>query len=380
MKPSYRADHVGSLLRPQAVLDGHAAFGRKEISAEQLRAAEDAAILDALAMQREVGLDVLSDGEFRRSDWAGDFAASVDGYVDASVPIPFEWRLQDDESGLPQAVEDAIKHMPQQAGRVIGERVRQRRRLAEHEASFLRERAGGPFKITLPAASYIVARGFKPGMTERVYATRGELMEAVVEIVGGEVRALADQGAPYIQLDNPHYVDYVPPRRREQWRAIGIDPDVALGEDIAGDTACFQGVDRGRVTLALHICRGNARSAWSTSGGYEPIAEQVFNGVGVDRFLLEYDTDRSGGFEPLRFMPKGRQVMLGLVTTKVGALESQDDLLRRIDEASHYVPIEELALGPQCGFASLSGGNLLSFDEQRRKLELVVDTARKVWG
>jgi 5-methyltetrahydropteroyltriglutamate--homocysteine methyltransferase len=380
MKTSYRADHVGSLLRPQAVLDAHAAFARKEISAEQLHAVEDAAIVDALAMQREVGLDVLSDGEFRRSDWAGDFAASVDGYVESTPPIAFDWRMPDAEESLPGAVRQAIAVMPQQGGRVIGARVHQRQRLTEHEARFLGAHAGAPFKITLPAASYIVARGWKPGVTEAAYPTRGALVDDIVRIVGAEVRALAAEGVPYIQIDNPHYADYLEEHRRDEWRSIGVDPDAALGEDVAGDNACLEGVDRPAVTLAMHICRGNARSAWHTRGGYEPIAEQVFNGVGVDRFLLEYDTDRSGGFEPLRFMPKGKQVMLGLVTTKVGALESQDDLLRRVDEASHYVPIEDLALGPQCGFASLSGGNLLSSDDQRRKLELVVDTARKVWG
>ncbi|MBV9354103.1 MAG: cobalamin-independent methionine synthase II family protein, partial [Chloroflexi bacterium] len=303
MKTSYRADHVGSLLRPQAVLDAHAAFGRKEISAERLRTVEDAAIQAALALQREVGLDVFSDGEFRRSDWAGDFAASVDGYVESTPPIAFDWRMPDADANLPGAVREAIAVMPQQGGRVIGARVHQRRRLTEHEARFLREHAGGPFKITLPAASYIVARGWKPGVTEAAYPTRSALVDDIVGIVGAEVRALAAEGVPYVQIDNPHYADYLEAHRRDEWRSIGVDPDVALREDVAGDNACLAGLDRTGVTLAMHICRGNARSAWHTRGGYEPIAEQVFNGVGVDRFLLEYDTDRSGGFEPLRFMP-----------------------------------------------------------------------------
>ena len=153
-----------------------------------------------------------------------------------------------------------------------------------------------------------------------------------------------------------------------------------MDEDVRADNLATRGLDRSRVTLANHICRGNGRSAWHTEGGYEPIAEKVFGGLDVDRFLLEYDSDRAGGFEPLRFVPKGKQVVLGLITTKVGQLEKQDDLLRRIDEASKYVPIENLALSPQCGFASVEQGNLLSWDEQRRKLELVADTARKVWG
>jgi 5-methyltetrahydropteroyltriglutamate--homocysteine methyltransferase len=380
MKPPYRADHVGSLLRPQALLDARAAYDRQEISAEQLRATEDEAILAVLDLQRQIGLDVLSDGEYRRSDWAGDFAASVDGYVQATMPITFEWRMPDGQPAQSDAVRDALANMPQQSGRVVGARLRQRRRLTEHEAGFLRAHAGGPFKITQPAASYIVSRGYKPGVTDRVYGSRAELMDDVVGIVGGEVRALAADGVPYVQIDNPHYGDYVDPRMPERMRSAGIDPEAALREDVAGDNACLQGVDRERVTLAMHICRGNARSAWSAQGGYEPIAEQVFNGLDVDRFLLEYDSERAGSFEPLRFMPRGKQVMLGLITTKVGTLEAQDDLLRRIEEASRYVPTENLALGPQCGFASVREGNLLSWDDQQRKLELVVDTARKVWG
>jgi 5-methyltetrahydropteroyltriglutamate--homocysteine methyltransferase len=195
-----------------------------------------------------------------------------------------------------------------------------------------------------------------------------------------EVRALAAEGVPYIQIDNAHYPDYIPADRRDAWRAIGIDPDEALDEDIRADNLAIKGLDRSEITLANHICRGNGRSAWHTEGGYEPIAEKVFGGLDVDRFLLEYDSDRAGGFEPLRFIPKGKQVVLGLVTTKLGALEKQDDLLRRVEEASTYVPLENLALSPQCGFASVEQGNLLSWDEQRRKLELVVDTARKIWG
>jgi 5-methyltetrahydropteroyltriglutamate--homocysteine methyltransferase len=205
-------------------------------------------------------------------------------------------------------------------------------------------------------------------------------LQDIVGIMQQEVQALAANGVTYIQLDNPHYPDYIPASRREQWRAIGINPDTALEEDIAADSAVFAGLDRSRVTCAMHICRGNGRSAWHTQGGYEPIAEQAFGSLDVDVFLLEYDSERAGGFEPLRFMPKGKTVVLGLVTTKLGELESQDLLLKRIDEAAKYVPIEDLALSPQCGFASIAAGNLVTQDDQRRKLELVGETARKVWG
>ena len=381
MTTPYRADHIGSLLRPREVLDAHAAQARGEISLEQLREIEDQAILMVLDLQRQVGLDVLSDGEYRRSSWAGDFPESVDGYVQSEPPIAFQWRMPEGLGGdVDEATQAVIRSVPQQAGRVIGAKIRQTKRLTGHEAPFLKEHAGGPFKITMPAPSYVVARGFKPGVTTRAYPTRKDLMDDVVSVYVDEVEWLLNQGVPYIQLDNPHYPDYIEEGRRQQWRDIGIDPEKAILEDIAGDNACIARVNRADVMIATHICRGNGRSAWHTQGGYEPIAEAVFGGLDVDTFLLEYDTDRAGGFEPLRFIPKGKNVVLGLITTKVGDLESQDVLLKRIEEASKYVPIENLSLSPQCGFASVDQGNLISWDDQRRKLELVVGTARKVWG
>jgi 5-methyltetrahydropteroyltriglutamate--homocysteine methyltransferase len=381
MTTVYRADHIGSLLRPQDVLDAHAAQARGEITLERLREIEDAAILMVLDLQRQVGLDVLSDGEYRRSSWAGGFPEAVDGYVSSEPPIPFMWRMPDGaEANRLAPIQDMLRTMPQQAGRVIGEKIRQKQRLTGHEAPFLKANAGGPFKITFPAPSYVVARGYKPSVTDKVYTSRGELMDDVVKVYVDEVRWLLDQGVPYIQLDNPHYPDYIEEGRRQQWRAIGIDPEKAIQEDIAGDNASIAGIDRANVTVATHICRGNGRSAWHTQGGYEPIAEAVFGGLDVDTFLLEYDTDRAGGFEPLRFVPKGKNVVLGLITTKVGELESQDALLRRIEEASKYVPMENLSLSPQCGFASVDQGNLISWDDQKRKLELVVETARRAWG
>jgi 5-methyltetrahydropteroyltriglutamate--homocysteine methyltransferase len=382
MTPNYRADHVGSLLRPPAVLQAREDFNQQRISNAQLREIEDRAVLAVLDLQRQVGIDVLTDGEYRRHDWVGDFTSSVDGYVSAAPPIRFEWKLPEAVAATGEGtMRQALAEMPQQAGRVIGERLRLRHRLTEHEVPFLKQHANGAvFKVTMPATSYVVARGWKPGVTDAVYGSRWELAAEIAAIMAAEIQALAAEGVPYIQVDNAHYPDYIPEHRRDAWRAIGIDPDAALDEDIRADNLAVRGLDRSTITLANHICRGNGRSAWHTEGGYEPIAEKVFGGLDVDRFLLEYDSDRAGGFEPLRFVPKGKQVVLGLVTTKVGALEKQDDLLRRIDEASRYVAVENLALSPQCGFASVEQGNLLSWDEQRRKLELVVDTARKVWG
>jgi 5-methyltetrahydropteroyltriglutamate--homocysteine methyltransferase len=374
---SIRADHVGSLLRPTAVLDAHASFASGRLDAESVREIEDRAILEALELQRQVGLDVCTDGEYRRANWAGDFSTSVEGYVPGEPPIRFELQLPTElanPGGAP------VEWVQQAGGTVIGRRLRQVRRLTEGEVTFLKRHAPMPFKVTLPAPSYIVARGWKPGITDRAYASRADLLAAVAGILSEEVRQLEADGVPYIQIDNPHWSDYIPAERRAAWRSIGIDPDQAIDEDIRGDNIAVACLDRARVKLATHICRGNGRSAWHTSGGYEPVAEKVFGQLDVDRFLLEYDSERAGGFEPLRFMPRDKQVVLGLVTTKMGALENQDDLLRRVDEASRYVPIERLAISPQCGFASVEEGNLLSLDDQRRKLELVVDTARKVWG
>ncbi|MCA1647656.1 MAG: hypothetical protein LC797_20070 [Chloroflexi bacterium] len=381
MTPNYRADHVGSLLRPPALLQARDDFAQKRISQAQLTEIEDRAVLAALEMQRQVGIDVQTDGEYRRHDWVGDFTSSVDGYVSAQPPIRFEWKLPEPVAASGQStLRQALAEMPQQAGRVIGERLRQHRRLTEHEVPFLQQHAQGVFKVTMPATSYVVARGWKPGVTDKVYGSRWELAEDVARVMGAEVNALAAEGVPYIQIDNAHYPDYIPADRREAWRAIGIDPDQALDEDIRADNLAIAGLDRSGITLANHICRGNSTSAWHTEGGYDRIAEKVFGGLDVDRFLLEYDSDRAGGFEPLRFIPRGKRVVLGLVTTKVGQLEKQDDLLRRIDEASKYVPMADLAISPQCGFASVEQGNLLTWDDQRRKLELVVDTARKAWN
>jgi 5-methyltetrahydropteroyltriglutamate--homocysteine methyltransferase len=358
MTAPYRADQVGSLLRPAEVLEARAAHAEGRLTADQLRAIEDKAILGAIALQRQVGIDIYRDGEFRRGSWAGDFSEAVEGYVPGPPPVTMQWRGTERPPDAPAT----------RGGRVIGEKLRQKQRLTGGESGFLKEHAPGPYKITLPAASYMVARGYKPGITDRVYPSRNDLFKDVVAIIRDEVKALIDEGVPYIQLDNPHYPDYIDEDRREQWRASGIDPEQALRDDIAADNECLQGLARDGVILAMHLCRGNGRSAWHTSGGYEAIAEQVFGGIDVDRWLLEYDTDRSGGFEPLRFMPRGKQVVLGLITTKEGQLESRDDVRRRIEEAARYVPLDDLALSPQCGFASVAEGNLLTADDQQRKL------------
>ena len=365
MSTRFRAEQVGSLLRPPEVLQARAAHAEGRLNLEELREVEDRAIRQALEKQRQLGLDVLTDGEMRRGSWLTDMADAVDGFVSERVAL--EWK------GPGGGVEGST-------AKAAGAKLRKVRKLTGHEAPFLKTNAQGPFKVTLPAPSNFMLASYKAGITEKFYPTHADLLKDLAEIVRDDVQWLVAEGVPYIQFDAPYYSHYLDPKQRQQMKQAGIDPDKELENAIAGDNAALQGVPRGGVTFALHVCRGNSRSRWYTEGGYDAIAEKLFGSLDVDRFLLEYDSDRSGGVEPLRLVPRGKSVVLGLVTTKEPKLESQDALLRRIDEAAKHVALENLALSPQCGFASVAAGNLLSIDEQWRKLELVVETARKVWG
>ena len=365
MTSRYRADHVGSLLRPPELLRSRAAWAAGRLPIDELRGIEDRAVLEALELQRQVGLDVYMDGEFRRGGWMTDLIDAVDGFVPEKVQI--QWR------GPGGGVEGSLAH-------VAGARLRQVRRLTAHESGFLKAHAPGPVKMTVPSPSVFMLISFKPGITDAFYPTRSDFLRELVPIVHKELLALVEEGIPYVQLDAPQYGNYIDPELRERMRQIGVDPDRALDEAIAVDNACFEGVKQEGVTAAMHICRGNNMSRWFAEGGYDPIAEKLFGTLQADRFLLEYDSERAGGFEPLRFVPRGKTVVLGLITTKEARLESEDDLLRRIEQAARYVPVENLAISPQCGFASNALGNRLTPAEQRRKLELVVTIARRVWG
>jgi len=366
MMMDFRAEQVGSLLRPPEVLVAREDHAAGKITLEELRLIEDVAILDALEMQAEVGVDVFSDGELRRGGWLTDVAEAVEGFLPDREPLT--WHREGREE-----VEESI-------GQVVGARLRQRHRLTAHEAAFLQQHSPGPFKVTMPTPSVFMHIAYKPGLTDRFYPTREDLLDDLVGIVRGEIDALIDEGVTYVQLDNPQYAPYMDPALREQMLRRGIDPDGAARDAIDADTRALEGLRRDGLTLGLHVCRGNSKSRWLAEGGYDPIAEELFQKLPVDRFLLEYDSARAGSFEPLRFVPPDKTVVLGLVTTKEPELESEDELRRRIDEAAQYVPLERLALSPQCGFASVAAGNAISYDDQRRKLELVVETARKVWS
>ena len=365
MPTSYRAQHIGSLLRPPELMQARTAFAAGSLPLEELRAAEDRAILQVLEKQSQLGLDVVTDGEMRRGSWLTDMAEAVDGFV--SERMPLEWK------GPGGAMETSTALS-------AGAKLTKLRKMTGHEVPFMKKNTRKPFKVTLPAPSNFMLASYKTGVTDKFYPTHADLLRDLVEIVRDDVKWLVSEGVQYIQFDAPFYSHYLDPLQRARMRQEGRSPDKELENAIAGDNAALREVPRSTATVGMHVCRGNNKSRWFTEGGYDAIAEKLFGQLQVDRFLLEYDTERSGGFEPLRMVPKGKSVVLGLITTKEPKLESQNELRRRIDEASKYVPLENLALSPQCGFASTAAGNLLSIDEQWKKLELVVDTARKVWG
>ena len=367
MPRSFRADHVGSLLRPASLLRARQQFADGSLSREGLRAQEDSAILAALEGQRRAGLEIFTDGEFRRRSWITDMADSVGGFVPQSRTI--EWH------GPGGGAEPSTSS-------VVGARLEPRRRLTGDQTAFLKQHAPGPIKMTVPAPSNFWVVSWKVGVSDRVYASRSEMLQDVVKIVRHEIQALIDDGADYIQMDAPFYGVFIDDHYREGLRNSGIDPDAALREVVAADNAAIAGLARDNVVFGLHICRGNSRSRWLYEGGYDHIAEALFSGLDVQTFLLEYDSPRDGDFAPLRYLTSGSEkaAVLGLVNTKAPDLESVADLRRRIDEAARIVPLERLALSPQCGFASVDQGNLLGEDDQWRKLERVVETAHQVWG
>jgi len=362
MTPKFRADHIGSLLRPAELLEKRKAFRDGAISADQLRAAEDEAILKALEMQRQTGIGIFSDGEYRRNWFASGLADSVEGLVpntDATPSPSYSWQG-------PHA-KVATATMPELHGisEVAGARLRLKRRIAGDEAAFLARHAPGPWKTTLTTPGWLGGL-FKPGLSDKFYKDPDELLDHIVSMYQQETKDLVADGASYIQLDSLAYV------------APGIPAEV-LTRQIAVDNALAGAVDRSKATVGLHMCRGNNQGSWISEGTYESAAKAL-NELKVDRLLLEYDTARSGGFEPLRAVSKDKTVVLGLISTKTPQLESIDTLRRRIDEAARYLSLENLAISPQCGFASSEYGNPIDWDTQRRKLELVVETARRIWG
>jgi len=358
-----RSDVVGSLLRPDSLKAARERAERGELAPAELKHIEDRAVDEAVRLQEEAGLDVVTDGELRRYAFFGHLIEALDGFDKlGGWAIPFH-----NEQG-----ERLVFKRP-----VVVEKLRWRRSMCTEEFAYLRARTTRPSKVTL-ISSQQAAAYYDPEKSAGAYPTRDAYLADIVDLTRREVEELVALGCTYIQIDAPQYAALLDPELREGYRQRGSDPDRLIDACIEMDNAVIGAVNHPGVTFGLHICRGNNQSMFYASGGYEPIA-RVFTRSRFQRFLLEYDDARSGGFEPLRAMPEDRTVVLGLVTTKIPRLESVAELRARVDEAARYLPRERLALSPQCGFASTMEGNRISPEEQRAKLHRVAETARSIW-
>jgi 5-methyltetrahydropteroyltriglutamate--homocysteine methyltransferase len=363
--PPFRADHVGSLLRPPLLLEAREKHSRGDLSAAELREVEDRAIAGVVKLQEEVGLQSITDGEYRRTYFHIDFLEQFAG-VKADVPVTV-------------TKPDGTEELAPPVMCVIG-KVRHHKDILRVDFQYLKGLTKGTPKVTIPSPTMLHFRGGRAGISAEHYPElEPDFYEDVAEAYGAELRSLAAAGATYVQMDDTNLAYLCDERMREAARARGDDPN-ELPHRYARFINRVVSKKPPNMTLAVHLCRGNFKSTWAAQGGYEPVAEALLSEMNVDAYFLEYDDQRSGDFRPLRYLPKGKIVVLGLVTTKLGTLERKDDLKRRIDEAAQFVALEQLALSPQCGFSSTVHGNNIAFDVQRDKLRLVVETAAEVWG
>ncbi|MGQ0510725.1 MAG: 5-methyltetrahydropteroyltriglutamate--homocysteine S-methyltransferase [Betaproteobacteria bacterium] len=360
-RPPFRADQVGSLLRPRELADARAKFKKQEISAVALKAVEDKCIATAVAQQEAIGLNAITDGEMRRDYWHLDFTTALDG-VTPRLPVGMTFNAED---------------VPPMAT-ITGKLGCSKPIFVEH-FRFLKSVAKATPKLTIPAPAALHFRGGRNAISREVYPDLKAFWADAAAAYRKAIRQIADAGCTYLQLDDVSFAYLCDPKVRENFRANGDDPGTLHRDYANAITEALKDRPAG-LSVTMHTCRGNFRSAWFASGGYNDEVMEAMFSTPVDGYFMEYDTERAGGFEPLRLLPKGKKVVLGLVTTKVGALESKDALKRKIDEAATYVPLEQLCLSPQCGFASTHHGNTLSEDEQWRKLERVAEVAREVWG
>ena len=368
-EPPFRADHVGSLLRPPALLAARTAHAAGEIGVAALRAAEDEAISAAVAMQERVGLQAATDGEFRRTSWHMDFIHRLGGIEKTDERIEVRMHGASGDTAFTAA------------GIAVRSRVRLDEPIFATDFVFLQQAVTTALpKLTIPSPSMVHYRGGTAAIDRTVYPDLDEFWNDLTAAYREQVRRLGELGCTYLQLDDTSLAYLNDPEQRRYVASIGGDPDAQHVEYIRHINEALAGRPDG-MSVTTHMCRGNFRSSWVAEGGYDHVAEALFAELRVDGYFMEWDDERSGGFEPLRFLPKGdKQVVLGLVTTKRGALESKDDLKRRIEEASRHAPLEQLCLSPQCGFSSTVDGNALSYDEQVAKLALVVEVADEVWG
>ena len=368
--PPFRADHVGSFLRPKFLLDAREQAARGEIRREQLRAVEDRAITEIVKFQQDVGLRSITDGEFRRTYFHVDFLQQLGG-VKTDLPVLIQRPDGTEELAPPvMRVVDKVRHV----------KDIQRADFEYLKSQVEKSGSGMTPKVTIPSPTMLHFRGGRAGISRAHYPElEPEFYEDVAKAYGDELQSLFDAGCRYVQMDDTNLAYLCDDKMREAARSRGDDPD-----DLPHRYAAFINRVVARkpagMTLVVHLCRGNFKSTWAAQGSYEPVAQALLSEMNVDGYFLEYDDARSGDFKPLRHLPKGKTVVLGLVTTKLGLLENKDDLKRRIDEAAQYAPLDQLALSPQCGFSSTVHGNNIAVEAQRAKLRLVVETAAEVWG
>jgi 5-methyltetrahydropteroyltriglutamate--homocysteine methyltransferase len=366
--PPFRADHVGSLLRPQALLDARAKRADNAIDDDALRAAEDDAIRDVVQMQQDLGLQTATDGEFRRTSWHMDFIYSLRGVSRTTESIKVHFRNAAGDLDFTSAALKVDGRIGID-GPIFGDAFQFLQSVVTRATP----------KLTIPSPSMVHYRGGPAALDPAVYPDEDEFWADLSAAYANQVREIAALGCTYLQLDDTSLAYLNDPAQRAEIAAQGRDAEHQHERYIRQINAALAGRPDG-LTVTTHMCRGNYRSSWAAEGGYDFVAEALFGQLDVDGFFLEYDDARSGSFAPLRYVPEGKQVVLGLVTTKSPALEAKDDLKRRIDEAAEYVPLEQLCLSPQCGFSSTVEGNNLTSDEQIAKLALIVETAAEVWG
>jgi 5-methyltetrahydropteroyltriglutamate--homocysteine methyltransferase len=365
-KPPFRADHVGSFLRPKELLDARERRAKNEITQAELRKVEDAAIRDVVKFQEDLGLEGITDGEFRRTYFHIDFLEQLDG-IETHSGFTSQFHTKKGDVGFAPPV---LK--------VTG-KVRHSKPIQLEDFKFLKSVTKHTPKVTIPSPTMLHFRSGRGGISEEAYPDMEDFFEDVAAAYRDEIKSLGDAGCTYLQLDDTNLAYLCDPKMREAARGRGLDPDELPRRYAKLINAAIKDKPSG-MTICTHLCRGNFKSAWVAEGGYEPVAEVLFNELAVDGYFLEYDDERSGDFRPLRFLPKGKTMVLGLVTTKLGELESKDAIERRIEEAAKYAPIDQFCLSPQCGFSSTVHGNEIAREQQADKMRLIVDIAREVWG
>ncbi|MBI3756511.1 MAG: 5-methyltetrahydropteroyltriglutamate--homocysteine S-methyltransferase [Deltaproteobacteria bacterium] len=365
-KPPFRADHVGSLLRPKRLVEAREKMKKGELSTDALKALEDEAVREVVKMQEEIGLHGVTDGDFRRDHWWVDFIDAIDGVaIEGGLPIKFHNAEGDVEYAPPKAV--------------VKSKLGRSRGITTTSFAFLKSVVSRTAKLCVPSPTLVHFRGGRNAIDKTAYPEMETFFDDLARVYNDEFQELKRLGGAYVQIDDTNLAFLCDPRLRENTVKIGEDPDKLpeiyaklINQAIAGL--------KPEMTVCMHLCRGNYQSSWVAEGGYEPVAEVLFNAFDVDGFFLEYDSPRAGDFAPLRFVPKDKKIVLGLITTKTPQLENPDELKRRIDEASKYVPLENLCLSPQCGFASEMYGNKVTINDEKAKLSLVVKVASEVWG